>query len=711
MFESWDDAIELINRWGVASWKLSGAMLVESSVLVAVLLLVDWLTRRRVRAVVRYGLWLLVLAKLVLPTGLASPTSPAYWLTPERVAFDAHRPAKIEAASIADEAAPTIAGAETISAQAAMLPTAATEVPAARLSQPATPRLASLDPRGIALLVWLVAVVALFALLFERAVKVRRIVSESVAASAALTALMRECAARIGIDGRRIGVRISDRLPSPAICGLLRPTILLPRCFGGRIDDEQLRHVFLHELLHWKRFDLHVNWLQTMLQIVYFYSPAVWLANRMVRGRREEAVDEAVLVALGGQAERYGATLLEIAALAISPAESMQLVGVVESRRALGSRLQRILTLSVPRSSRLGLAGWAMVGLVALVVVPLGGRRLVADDEASASQPKAASATDSNGLKSTTPGELRGRVVFADSGKPAAGADVRISREPVDYFTLPLKRKQTTADERGEFTFDGLGKGTFLLTAFLGNDTSRSERFKFEKIVFDEQRRQQTPCELKLKPGVTLRIRVLSQATGEALSDAKLRIRWTDAGDNFPADKQGEITVPALTAEQWHLEVVAAGHAADIRDLALTGPETLLEVRLPPGGEVTGRVVDEAGRPMSGARVAIANEGSSMYTLDQATTDKEGRYRLQYLPLKKPLSLSASKKGFDWLSQPVNVSSTAPVDVDDVKLKPLPDGGTVRGIVVDAKGNPIAGAALENTGNSTANVRTAANRR
>ena len=50
-------------------------MLVQVTILVLVLFALELLLRNRVRAVVRYWLWLLVLVKLVLPVGLHTPAS------------------------------------------------------------------------------------------------------------------------------------------------------------------------------------------------------------------------------------------------------------------------------------------------------------------------------------------------------------------------------------------------------------------------------------------------------------------------------------------------------------------------------------------------------------------------------------------------------------------------------------------------------------
>ncbi len=174
-------------------------------------------------------------------------------------------------------------------------------------------------------------------------------------------------------DRRRIAVKISNHLNSPAICGLWRPTILLPSDFPGSLDREQVRMVFIHELVHWRRGDLVVNCIQTLLQILYFYNPAVWLANLIIRRLREQAVDETVLVAAGGQPDRYASTLLDLAAAPLASIEAtLRLTGVIESRRALSTRIRQIMSRSIPRSSKIGVGGIAAVAACAALLLPMG---------------------------------------------------------------------------------------------------------------------------------------------------------------------------------------------------------------------------------------------------------------------------------------------------------------------------------------------------
>ncbi len=71
--------LEQINSTGKIFVEFALPMLVQSSVLILILLLTDFALRKKVRAVFRYGIWLLVLLKLLLPTSLSAPLSLGYF--------------------------------------------------------------------------------------------------------------------------------------------------------------------------------------------------------------------------------------------------------------------------------------------------------------------------------------------------------------------------------------------------------------------------------------------------------------------------------------------------------------------------------------------------------------------------------------------------------------------------------------------------------
>ena len=70
--------IEILNKWGGRFLDFAAPMAWQASLLIVALLAFDFLFRGKVRASVRYALWLVVLVKLILPPALALPTSPAW---------------------------------------------------------------------------------------------------------------------------------------------------------------------------------------------------------------------------------------------------------------------------------------------------------------------------------------------------------------------------------------------------------------------------------------------------------------------------------------------------------------------------------------------------------------------------------------------------------------------------------------------------------
>ncbi len=81
--------IENLNQWGGQFLNFAWPMLWQSSLLMAVVFALDFLIWRKIRASIRYALWLVVLVKLCLPPTLALPTSAAWWLFQAKPAVEA----------------------------------------------------------------------------------------------------------------------------------------------------------------------------------------------------------------------------------------------------------------------------------------------------------------------------------------------------------------------------------------------------------------------------------------------------------------------------------------------------------------------------------------------------------------------------------------------------------------------------------------------
>ena len=87
-----NSVVETLNQWGARFEDFALPMLLQSSLLIVALFALDLVLRNRVRAVVRYGLWILLLIKLVLPPSFAAPTGLAYWLAQKQAINTARAP-------------------------------------------------------------------------------------------------------------------------------------------------------------------------------------------------------------------------------------------------------------------------------------------------------------------------------------------------------------------------------------------------------------------------------------------------------------------------------------------------------------------------------------------------------------------------------------------------------------------------------------------
>jgi len=211
--------------------------------------------------------------------------------------------------------------------------------------------------QAVVFLLWLAGVLAFLAVLIQRIRFVKGLVAASCPAGDELTGLLEQSRRRMAVR-REINLRLSEAVPSPAVCGLLGPTVLMPTSLVEKLSPEGLRATLIHELAHIKRGDLWVNSVQTFLQVVYFYNPFVWFANSIIRKVCEEAVDETVLVALGGQAKDYSNTLIDIGETVFWKADlGLRLIGVAESKKALQWRIRHMLNRPIPKNSKLGALG------------------------------------------------------------------------------------------------------------------------------------------------------------------------------------------------------------------------------------------------------------------------------------------------------------------------------------------------------------------
>jgi beta-lactamase regulating signal transducer with metallopeptidase domain/archaellum component FlaC len=127
---------------------------------------------------------------------------------------------------------------------------------------------------------------------------------------AAWQARVERLARRFGV-ARRVALGLVDDLPSPVTAGWWRPVILVPASLVSGMPPDLLEALLAHEMAHIKRCDYLVNLLQSAIEIVLFYHPAVWWLSHRVRIEREQIADD-LAASMLGEPRRLALALSEL---------------------------------------------------------------------------------------------------------------------------------------------------------------------------------------------------------------------------------------------------------------------------------------------------------------------------------------------------------------------------------------------------------------
>lgn len=210
------------------------------------------LALRKVPRCIVCALWLVVFLRMVCPVGFTLPVS----LVPE--APQVPLPV-MQTASEASAGQGT--GLEA-------LPVTEGEAPASPETVPAEQ---ALDPYGVLFVLWLAGFAGMLLWGGVSYALLRRRIADAVRTED--------------------NVYVSDRIDSPFVCGLLRPSIYLP----VGLSEADKRYVLLHEQAHIARGDHWTRLLAWLALSLHWFNPLLWAAYRLYGRDVETACDQRVI--------------------------------------------------------------------------------------------------------------------------------------------------------------------------------------------------------------------------------------------------------------------------------------------------------------------------------------------------------------------------------------------------------------------------------
>lgn len=105
--------------------------------------------------------------------------------------------------------------------------------------------------------------------------------------------LIHKCSEKIKLN-KNVAVYVSDRINTPVVCGFIKPKIVLPLSIANN-DPIELAHIITHELIHIKRYDYIIKPISLILLYIHWFNPLMWLSYILAHKDMELSCDERVL--------------------------------------------------------------------------------------------------------------------------------------------------------------------------------------------------------------------------------------------------------------------------------------------------------------------------------------------------------------------------------------------------------------------------------
>ncbi len=323
---------------------------------------------KRFPARYRYILWLLVLLRLTFPTPITSPlgigqyperfiAKGIQWVSGQQFLLPPQSPIQPE---IPESAAASLGNAAVFSPMASRMD----------------------DSVPLLSLIWLLGVIALgLAIVIRILISRRKTCTFRPITRPDLVAAVHRLKGQLNIKRtiKLLETSDADSIQFPSVYGIARATMIIPAEMVANWTIDALAPLLLHELIHIKRRDCLVNFVQIVLQVLYFYHPMVWFANWTIRREREFACDDDVVRHSSGSPKDYVRSMLKIAETAVNQRRH-QLLGIAmaENHSNLGRRIRRMMNKGYRIYARAGFVNLGVIfalGLFCIAVSAQGPER------------------------------------------------------------------------------------------------------------------------------------------------------------------------------------------------------------------------------------------------------------------------------------------------------------------------------------------------
>lgn len=192
-------------------------------------------------------------------------------------------------------------------------------------------------------IIWLMVFILCFIVIVVNNIRLKlEINKKTQIQSGDIKFLFENCKRELNIK-RSIGIVRIDENRYPALLGFVNPSILIPDRMEEKISYDDMRYILLHELAHYKRKDIIITWIITILQLIYWFNPLIYYAFYLMKKDMEVACDSYVLSRIDeGEIKSYGFTIVKLLELRVESKRAVATLGIIKSKESAKNRIRMV---------------------------------------------------------------------------------------------------------------------------------------------------------------------------------------------------------------------------------------------------------------------------------------------------------------------------------------------------------------------------------
>lgn len=167
----------------------------------------------------------------------------------------------------------------------------------------------------------------------------------------------------------KIKIVNQDIIKIPALFGIFNVRILIDDKLQ-KFSNDEIKHIFMHELSHYKRKDNILNVLITILRVTYFFNPIIWISLNSIKNDLEFATDELAMKNECKEVQKqYSKTILKLSIIN-SNKFLLQTLCISDGKKNLERRIDNIKKIEMFKNKKI-LVGIFSISIMFLIMLIL----------------------------------------------------------------------------------------------------------------------------------------------------------------------------------------------------------------------------------------------------------------------------------------------------------------------------------------------------